>query len=524
VAQGTIDIFISYTRGDTRFVDRLETGLHALGFTTWVDRRKLESGQNWERELQGAIDRARAVVVVLSPAAVDSDYVRAEYSYAIDKKKPVVPLVYRPCEVPLRLRILQWVTYAGSLDTLLADLRQALRTHGVVPTPPAPSAPPTPGSEAPNRTPATPAPVAARSRRLPLPSARRSVFLLATALLLPTLILAGVLTNNALRPRGTNGPSPTKTVPVNHIRVGLVTDDGGLGDHGFNALAYQGLQQAKSKLGAQVDVTEPKGATEYVPDLEAYASQGYDLVIAVGFLMQAAVGTAAQHYPRTHFAIVDGAGTDADGTDLKQANVMDLVFKEQDAGASVGVIAGMLEKNGQSPKRTNSISAIGGYQIPPVDHYIAGYRWAAQLEDPGITVRVGYSSDFVNAAACRDLANSQISGGSDILLQVAGACGTGVLQVAGQRGVYSIGVDTDQKSADHSVIASVVKKVDVAVYFAIKTAATASFVGGQRQFGLADGGVGYAPGNLTLTPDIVAEIQRVSDQVKAGTLQIPDTP
>ena len=315
----------------------------------------------------------------------------------------------------------------------------------------------------------------------------------------------------------------TSSPPAKVINIGLVTDIGGLNDKSFNHLAYVGLEKAKQDFGIKDHVVESKTGDDYVPNLTNFASLGYDLVIGVGFLMQAAVGTVSGQFPNVHFAIIDGAGTDANFVDLKHTNVQSLFFKEQDAGAMVGVIAGMLEKDKAAKKNGNVISAVGGVSIPPVNHYIAGYKWAAAMEDPGIKVLVGYSNDFTDPAKCKTVANAQISQGSDILFQVAGGCGLGVLQAAGQAGVYSIGVDADQKDADPSVIASALKKVDVAVYTAIKSVVNGNFQGGALTFSIANDGAGYSLDNLTLPSDIQAELTKVQGEIKAGTLTPPDT-
>ena len=304
-------------------------------------------------------------------------------------------------------------------------------------------------------------------------------------------------------------------------KIGLVTDTGGLNDKSFNHLADVGLEKAKMDFHIQGDVVESKTGDDYVLNLTNFASKGYDLVIGVGFLMAEAVGTVSGQFPNVHFAIIDGAGTDAQGNDLKHPNVESLFFKEQDAGAMVGVIAGMLEKEGKAKKNAGVISAVGGVSIPPVNHYIAGYKWAATMEDPGIKVLVGYSNDFSDPAKCKSVANSQISAHSDILFQVAGGCGLGVLQAAGQAGLYSIGVDADQKDADPSVIASALKKVDVATYTAIQNVVNGQFQGGALTFSIANEGAGYAIDNLTLPADIQAEVTKVQGEIKSGALTPP---
>jgi basic membrane protein A len=313
----------------------------------------------------------------------------------------------------------------------------------------------------------------------------------------------------------------TSTTPTKVVKVGLVTDVGGLNDKSFNHLADVGLEKAKTDFKIQASVVESKTGDDYIVNLTNYATQGYDLVIGVGFLMQQAIGTVAGQFPNVHFAIIDGAGTDAKGNDLKLPNVESLLFKEQDAGAMVGVIAGMLEKSGKAPKNTGVISAIGGVSIPPVDKYIAGYKWAATMEDPGIKVLIGYSNDFTDPAKCKTVANAQIAANSEILFQVAGGCGLGVLQAAGQAHVYSIGVDADQKDADPSVIASALKKVDVATYSAIKDVVNGTFKSGALTFSIANDGAGYAVDNLTLPADIQTEVDSVLAKIKSGALTPP---
>jgi basic membrane protein A len=316
---------------------------------------------------------------------------------------------------------------------------------------------------------------------------------------------------------GTTGGGGTSK----QYKIGLVTDIGGLNDKSFNHLAFLGLENAKKDFNIKDDVIESKSGSEYVPNLTNFASKNYDLVIGVGFLMQEAVGTVSGQFANVHFAIIDGAGTDAQGNDLKHSNVESLFFKEQDAGAMVGVISGWLEKNGKSKKPMHVIGAVGGISIPPVNHYIAGYKWAATMEDPGIKVLVGYSNDFTDPAKCKGQATSMIGSGADILFQVAGGCGLGVLQGAGQAGLQSIGVDADQKDADPSVIASALKKVDVATYTAIKGVVNGNFQSGALTFSIANDGAGYAVDNLTLDPALKAELDKVQGQIKSGALTPP---
>ena len=317
----------------------------------------------------------------------------------------------------------------------------------------------------------------------------------------------------------TGGGSATPSAKV--LKIGLVTDIGGLNDKSFNHLADVGLEKAKTDFHIQADVKESKSGNDYIPNLTDFATKNYDLVIGVGFLMAEAIGTVSGQFPNIHFAIIDGAGTDSKGNDLKHANVQSLFFKEQDAGAMVGVIAGWLEKNGKAKKNKHVVSAVGGISIPPVNHYIAGYKWAAKMEDPTIKVLVGYSNNFTDPAKCKGVAQSQLNQNSDVVFQVAGGCGLGALQAAGQGGVYSVGVDADQKDADPSVIASALKKVDVATYTAIKNVVNGQFTGGALTFSIANEGAGYAIDNFQVPAELQTELDKVLGQIKSGALVPP---
>ncbi len=314
------------------------------------------------------------------------------------------------------------------------------------------------------------------------------------------------------------------TTPTKQIKVGLVTDIGGLNDKSFNHLAFVGLQKAETDLGIKGDVVESHSGDDYVPNLTHYATQNYDLVIGVGFLMQQAVGTVSGQFPNVHFAIIDGFGTDANFNDLHHANVESLIFKEQEAGALVGVVSGLLEKDHKTPKGTNVVSSVGGVKIPPVDHYIAGFQWGVKHEDPTATTLNGYSNDFTDPTKCKGVAETQIAHGSEIVFQVAGGCGLGALQSAGQHGVWGIGVDADQKDADASVIMSALKRVDVATYDAIKGVQAGTYKGGVLLFSLANDGVGFSVDNvITLTAAEQTEVNNVIGQIKSGQVTVPDT-
>ncbi len=246
------------------------------------------------------------------------------------------------------------------------------------------------------------------------------------------------------------------------LKVGLVTDISGLNDRGFNHLSYVGLKRAEAEFGAQGEVFQTKAAQEYVPNLSTFARRGYDLTVGVGFTEAIAIDTVATTFPKSKFTIVD---VDQTEEPHKPPNLLGLLFKEQETGYLVGYLAGLEEK--RRPGQ-DVIGSVGGEKQPPVDRFIAGYRAGARAADPGITLLNGYSQDFSDLAKCKQIALNQIEQGAGVVFQVAGGCGLGALDAAKEKHVWGIGVDADQSFLGPHILTSAVKRVDTAVFDAIK--------------------------------------------------------
>ena len=304
------------------------------------------------------------------------------------------------------------------------------------------------------------------------------------------------------------------------IRVGLVTDVGGLDDRSFNFLANKGLQRAENELGVEGRVVISKSESDYVPNLTTFAKDDYDLVIAVGFLMADSVDRVAARYPDVSFAIIDYSQSQLK---TKPKNVRGLLFKEQEAGYLVGYLAGLVTKEEAGAKQV--IGSVGGQKIPPVDRYIAGYQAGAKKANPGITTVNSYSQDFVDQAKCKELALDQIARGAHVVFQVAGQCGLGALAAAKEKNMWGIGVDADQGYLGAHVMTSALKKVDVAVYQTIQDAQAGGFNGGEDTiFDVASGAVGIGEIAPDVPADAVAQVKRVQDDIAAGKIaDIPET-
>ena len=302
------------------------------------------------------------------------------------------------------------------------------------------------------------------------------------------------------------------------FKVALVTDIGQLNDRGFNQLAYEGLKRAEKELDVEIRVAQSASAADYIPNHTSLARQGFDLVIGVGFAQGDAVDAAATKLPDARFAIVD-----VDQQDLKHkpANVVGLLFKEQEAGFLAGYLAGLEEKRRDGP---DVVSSVGGFKEPPVDRFIAGYQAGAREAARNVRVINGYSQTWDDQAKCKEVALSQIQRGAGVVFQVAGGCGLGALDAAKDRNVWGIGVDADQSFLGPFVLTSAMKRVDEAVFRTIKSVTDGTWEGGRSVvFGLKEDGVGIGKVSSKVPKEDIDKLNVVREMIRSGEIRIPSS-
>src|SRR5437870_3949415 len=316
---------------------------------------------------------------------------------------------------------------------------------------------------------------------------------------------------------GGGGAKPsagTTTQGGTTIKVGLVPDVSGLNDRGFNHLSYVGLLRAQQELGVQPTVYHSNAQLDYLPNMTTLARKGYDLTIAVGYTEATAVDTAATNFPKAKFAIVD---VDQTEETHKPANLLGLLFREQETGYLVGYLAGLEEKRRPGP---DLVGSVGGEKQPPVDRFIAGYQAGAKAADPGIKVINSYSQDFTRQDLCKTIALNQIAEGAGVVFQVAGGCGIGVIRAAAEKNVWAIGVDADQSFIDPKhVLTSATKRVGVAVFKAIQAVGSGTIKGGNVTYGLKDNGVGLGKINARVPKSEIAQINKIRAEIIAGKIK-----
>jgi basic membrane protein A len=322
------------------------------------------------------------------------------------------------------------------------------------------------------------------------------------------------------------GSDTTGSKSGSDIKVGLVTDTGGVDDKGFNQFSIAGLNEAKDKLGVQTRVYVSKTADDYQPNLTAASDDGNDLVIGVGFLLAPSTITVAKQYPDISYAGVDhfygtkgtNDGCEKSGT-CALPNTLGMQYPSEQSGYLAGIVAALMSKTG-------TVSTVGGKKIPPVDNWIAGFQYGVKQTKPSVKTLNAYSQDFEDLAKCKEIALDQIAHGSDVVFQVAGKCGLGAIDGACEKGKIAIGVDVDQSAQGDCVVTSALKPLQSSVYDLIKTYVNGGFKGGTNAFY----GVQDLPDAQLLTDfhgDVPQNVKDAVDQglkdLKSGTAKPPAT-
>ena len=284
---------------------------------------------------------------------------------------------------------------------------------------------------------------------------------------------------------------------------GLIIDLGGKFDKSFNESAYNGAQRWVEETGGEYRETELQSEAQREQTMRRMAESGANPIVVLGFANASTLEQVAPDYPDTNFAIVDMV--------VDQPNVQSIVFSEHEGSYLVGMMAGMASESG-------TVSFIGGMDVPLIRKFACGYAQGVKAANPEAEVIVNMTG--VTPAAWNDpvkgaeLTRAQISQGSDVVYAAAGGTGVGVLQAAADEGILSIGVDSNQNYLHPgSVLTSMMKRVDNAVYNAFLTGSEGTFETGVQVLDLGSEGVGYAmdENNETL---VSAEMQSAVDEAR----------
>lgn len=306
------------------------------------------------------------------------------------------------------------------------------------------------------------------------------------SLLLVTLVVGGTVV----------GCSKQTDNVEDKTKVTLVLSTGGVNDQSFNQSAWEGAKEAMKELeNVEVNYLESKSDSEYIQNIETAVDDNSDLVIGVGFQMGDAIRYAAESYPEQQFAIIDSTYEEI------PENVRPILFNEEQAGYAVGLIASKMTKTG-------TVGFIGGMDIPSCSQFGVGFEKAMKEENKDSKVLVQYTNSFTDAAKGRVVAEQMINSNADILFMASGGGNSGILEVAKENNIKTIGVDMPNNYlAPQYVITSALKNVGEGVKLTIKDFTEGNFnSGNEMRYDLSNGGVGFEKTNL-LTDEIIEYVE-----------------
>ncbi|MCF1435691.1 MULTISPECIES: BMP family lipoprotein [Rhizobium/Agrobacterium group] len=299
------------------------------------------------------------------------------------------------------------------------------------------------------------------------------------------------------------------------IKPALVYGTGGKFDKSFNEAAFNGADKFEKETGIKFRDFEPTSDTQGEQAIRNFASKGFSPIVAVSFAWTSAMEKVATEFPDTKFVIVDSV--------VEKPNVRSVVFKEEEGSYLVGLLAGMASKTGK-------VSFVGGMDIPLIRKFECGYEQGARAANPKIEVlqnMVGTTGAAWNdPVRAGELTKNQMDQGSDVIYAAAGASGIGVLQTAADAKKLSIGVDSNQNHLHPgSVLTSMVKRVDLAVYNAYADAKADKFKPGLEVLGVKEDGVMAAlddNNKALITPEMKAAVEKARADIIAGTVKVHD--
>ena len=293
----------------------------------------------------------------------------------------------------------------------------------------------------------------------------------------------------------------------------IIYDVGGKFDKSFNEAAFAGVTRFADETGIEVREFEMQNEAQREQALRRFAEEGHNPVVMTGFMFASALEAVAPDFPDTNFAIIDMV--------VMQPNIRSVVFNEHEGSYLVGVLAGMASESG-------TLGFVGGMDIPLIRKFACGYVQGVKSANPDATIIQNMTgndgSAWNNPVKGGELTNAQIEAGADVVYHAAGGTGRGVLQAAADAGILGIGVDSNQNYMHPgSVLTSMLKRVDVAVYNAMADQNSGNFSDGIVVMGLAQDGVGWAldeNNEALITDEMRAAVDVAAAQIISGELVV----
>ncbi len=343
--------------------------------------------------------------------------------------------------------------------------------------------------------------------------------LLVVMLLVFSLVACGGGTTTT--PAPTTGGTTPAPAEGSDIKAALLV--GALGDMSFNDSAHSGMQRAGADLGIEVKTIEyGHQQDKFEATLIDTAEQGYNVILTSSTL-QDAIEANAEDFPETVFVMFDGEVDWAAG-DFK--NVYCITYKANEASYLGGYVAAAMSETGV-------IGFLGGTDQPIINDFLLGYIGGAQAKNPDIKVITTYAGSYSDPSKGKELTLGMINQNADVLFNVAGGTGVGLIEAAVEKGKYILGVDSDQalmyeatgkQNFADLIPTSVLKNVGDSLYRTLDLYKKGELkVGEAEVLGIAEGGVGIADNKYyqeMVPKEVREEVSALQEKILAGEVQI----
>ena len=323
------------------------------------------------------------------------------------------------------------------------------------------------------------------------------------------MILALVMCFSLVACGGGNDDAAQADDGATKIKIGMVTDTGGINDQSFNQSTWEGLS-ALSTDEFEIAHLVSKTDADYDTNIQTFIDDGYDLILCTGFKLAEATKKAAEANPDQKFAIIDDASIDL-------PNVACLMFAQEQASYLVGIVAGMASESGV-------VGYVQGMVSENMNLFGIGFIEGVLSVNPDAEVLQYNANSFGDVAAGSAAVKNFVTKGADVVYHAAGGTGAGVITGCQENGIYAIGVDADQSYlAPETVITSAMKRVDIAAQDISKAVKEGTFKGGITMYDINNGGVDVAPTQDLLTEDMIAAVEAAKADLQSGAIVVSTT-
>lgn len=309
------------------------------------------------------------------------------------------------------------------------------------------------------------------------------------------------------------------------FKIAMVTDTGGVDDRSFNQSAWEGMNEwaDENDLSEEaIDYYQSDSEDEYVPNINNATTDGYDIVYAIGFLLQDPIETIAKQNPERHYGLVDEV------SDLD--NVVSLNFRDNENSFLAGMAAALTTE-------TDKVGFLGGIKGPVIDRFQTGFVEGVEYVNDSIDIDIQYADSFSDSAAGQQIAAGMYSNGADVIFHASGAVGNGAFQEARNRmedgsdtDLWVIGVDRDQEEegkwesdgeSGNVTLASTVKNVGTAIKLSANDTMQGNFPGGENlSYGFEDNGIDFTRGYIK--DDAWEEIEDARQKIIDGEIEVTE--